>query len=512
MAPNKIDSNSTGLAFAEEATLKTLPGGPIWYALEPNSYPDFGANYSTVQRSPITNTRQQAKGTITDMDAKGGMNIDLTQRNVVRLLQGFFFQDAAEKPATNKFNSAAIPFTGVATGPSKYNAAAGLGIFLTNHLAMAKNFGNPINNGLFLVSGTAAGFIQTAKALAVEVPPAAASVEAVGFQFAASDLVLTAVGGTFVLTSAAFDLATLSLQVGEWIYVGGDGAGFQFPVAGPFFGRIKAINGGATPSNIVLDLVIGAAVAADAGAAKTIQIFFGKVLANAIVPANIKRRSYQLERQLGNDGNGVQAEYLLGSIPNEVSINLKQSSKLEADLTFVGLDVGYNAGVTGIKAGTRVPALGETAFNTTHDLLAMRLAVIDPASANPTALFAYATDAKIGIKNGVTADKALAVLGGFDASVGNFVADGTMTVYFSTVAALSAIRNNADVCLTAAFAKQNAGFLLDIPLLQLGNGVEKIEKDKPVTVDLTTAAAMNAAGYTAMMVFFEYLPTIAMPV
>ena len=58
-AINKIDSNITGLAFAEEVCLKQLPTtaadgfDPTWYALEPNSYSDFGGEIATVARAPI---------------------------------------------------------------------------------------------------------------------------------------------------------------------------------------------------------------------------------------------------------------------------------------------------------------------------------------------------------------------------------------------------------------------------------------------------------------------------
>ena len=52
-AINKIDSNLTGLSYAEEVCLKQLPNDaddgfdPTWYGLEPNSYSDFGGEVTT---------------------------------------------------------------------------------------------------------------------------------------------------------------------------------------------------------------------------------------------------------------------------------------------------------------------------------------------------------------------------------------------------------------------------------------------------------------------------------
>src|SRR5690349_8546698 len=135
--PKSVDSNVTGLAFAEEASLKLLPGETapgvgastgIWYGLEPNSYADFGATFTSVAREPINATRQRLKGTITDENVKAGFNIDLTQHNLIRLLQGFFFADAIEKASTDPLNTPQVVLTGVTT--TQFDAASGLGGFI----------------------------------------------------------------------------------------------------------------------------------------------------------------------------------------------------------------------------------------------------------------------------------------------------------------------------------------------------------------------------------------------
>jgi hypothetical protein len=512
--PNSIDSNVTGLAIAEEASLKTLPGTPIWLGMEPNSYSDFGATFNTVARETINATRQRLKGTITDESAKGGFSIDFTQRNITKLLQGFFWADAIEKTATQPFNGAQVAFTSVST--TQYLAATGLAGFLVHSLVSAKGFAASANNGLKEITVVAAGALTVAGGgLVVDASPAAAALlETVGYRAVAGDLHIAISGSKVLLTSTALDFTTFNLTVGEWVFLGGDAAINNFVTASTAnninqgYARIFAI----AAHTLTFDITTFTPnTDADGGGLQRVDLYFGKVLINAKTSGTVKRRTYQLERQLGNDGVGVQSEYVTGAVPNELTLNLAQANKVTADLSYVGLDVEQRDGTTGIKSGTRIGLLGEAAFNTTQDVYLSRLAINDPTVLNPASLFAFASDIKITINNGANPNKAIGVLGGFDVSSGDFAVSGTLTAYFQTVAAILAIKNNADIGLQTIFARANAGMVFDMPRLTLGGGGVKIEKDKPITVDLTQDAAKSDAGFTLLAGFFEYLPTVAMP-
>lgn len=516
---NKIDSNLTGLSFAEEECLKKLPDatpgsgladGGVFYQLEPNSFSDWGGELSKVARAPIDPSRQNKKGTVTDLDASGGFNIDFTKTNLAKLLQGFFFADARELPSTVPMNAAKIVLTGV-TGSSKtFAAAAGLTVFAANQIVYASGFTNNANNGIKTVASVTAGTVVVNEALTDEAaPPAGASLRSVGYQFASGDVNLAVTSGIPSLVSTVLDFTTLANFIpGAWLFLGGDTEANKY-ANNVGYARIKSV----TAHAVVFDDTTWTP-ATESGAAKSIRVFIGTIIKNEKTASLIKRRSYTFERTLGEGPTAAQAEYLVGAVANEFTLNIPQADKLNADMSFVACDNIYRSGEAGdtLLPGTRVAALGEDAFNTSLDVYRIKMAVIDPTASNPAALFGYVSEANASIKNNVSPNKAVGVLGAFDTSAGNFDIGGSITAYFTTVAAVKAIRANADVGLSIITAASNAGFLFDIPLLGLGGGRLNVEKDNPITVPLEPAGAENPNGYTMLHETFYYLPNLALPV
>lgn len=496
-----IDSNVTGARIAEEATPGVLPGTPVWEPMEPNSYNDFGGQLTTKARTPINPTRQRKKGTPVDLDASGGFNQDFTETGLLKLMQGFLFADAHIPADTMPIDgSAAVVITDAANADSSYNAGAGLDIFATDDLVMVTGFANAANNGLKNVASAVAGKITVDETVTDEgTAPASARIQKVGMQIA--DLVVNVNGSQITLTSSATDFTTLGIVEGSWLFIGSDANAFV-NANNQCFVRVDTI----TANTMILGKSTKQMVAEGP---EIVDVMLPVFIRNEPDPNLIKRRTYQIERTLGNDGNGVMAEYLVNSLANELTLNIPTADLLNADLAFVSGDNEQRTGTEGPKSGTRPSLSTEDAFNTSSDISRFRLAVIEAGNPFPDALFGYATEGTITVNNNVTPNKAVGVLGAFAMTAGTFEVGGNLTAYFARMEAVQAVRNNADVTLDAIAVKNNGGWVFDIPLLALGDGRANVEANQPITIPLETSAAESEQGHTLMVARFPYLPDIA---
>lgn len=652
----KIDSNVTGLRFCEEVTIGVLPvaASQIWYPLEPNSYANWGGQTKLTQRSPITDTRQKRKGVLTDLDAAGSINMDMTLTNYQRVMQGFMFASFREKFDTDSYvgvNTAAFAVATTSTFKLEYGDQ--LSTVHQHNLILTTGFTNAQNNGLFHVSsvsnvaatgsvndtagapddgdaftiggteyifktaltpaahevliggsavnaiahlvqavtydggaGTHAGtnYVGTAPnanvTAAVDVtttiaditalrtghagntlglaatvnvstnlavsgalltggtadivvtettlvneasPPVAARIEVVGVEFASGDAEIVNSGSAYpALTTSTFDLTTLGLIPGEFAYIGGDTAASAFATdTDNGFVRVRAV----ATHTLTLDKTTGEMVT-DVGTAKTIQLFFGRVVKNeanhdgpnSSIP--IKRRTYQFERTLGSpdidNPTFVQAEYLKGSVPNTFKMTLKTADKVASDMDFVALNTDLRTTDEGPKSqdeGAVAPPLSpEEAFNTTSHIARMRLAALSSTDADPQALVGFISDFDFTIDNMLKANKALGVLGAFEVTAGHFQVSGTLKAYFATVEAQTEVKENGDITLDIAFVEANKGIVIDMPLIALSDGRPDVVSDEPIMLPLNLELAPDPLfNHELLWVFFDYLPSAAQP-
>lgn len=489
------DSNSTGLAYAEEVlgTPGVLPGSPIWYPLEPNNYSDFGSTTTSEARAPISPSRQRRKGSVVDRDSVAGFNHDWVSRSLFDVMQGFMFADWRKK--TDLLVTAA-------TG-SSYTVASGGAAFTTKTLLFAEGFNTPANNGMKPVTASTATSVSVAGLVAEASPPAAAHIQRVGVRGAAAEFALAVSGSRQRLTSSSLDLTTLGLLPGQWVFIGGDGAAFQFATAGAN-GFYRVAVGGIAAGYLEFDRIPGTATITDTGTGKTVDLYFGHFIKNESDPLLQKLRTYQLERRVKT----TELEYIKGAGANTLALVGGLTTLLKADLGFIGLD---SESATSAKAGTRVVTPAQTSYSTSGDVARLRLQNDNTG----LALAAYATEVRLSIDNGIEPVKAIGAIGGIDLTTKDFMVSGASEWYFTTFAAVDAIKANADVgldfAMTANVGGLATGWLFDIPLVQLGDGKAKIEKDRPVKLPISyDAVAHPGFDHTLSATYFAYLPQLSL--
>lgn len=500
---NKIDSNAVGTYIAlESSAIGTLPASPVWYGLEPNSFDDFGGTNTLLARSFINNSRQRTKGNIVDLEAGGGLQIDLTMTNHQDILRGLMFADFRRKGES--------PITAVAAGEITVGDGS---LFPVGSLVRAKYLADDANKAMHKVTAVAANVLTAASFVAEAGIDALAYLERVGIEGAVGDLKIDISGTLPALISTVFDFTTLALTAGDFVFIGDDDAANKFAVgANNGFKRVREVTAHAITFDKSEETML-----LDDGDGKALRVFFGRFLKNER-GALVKRFSYQIERQLGaadvDAPAAIQAEYLVGSLFNEGTVNVATADKITVDLTVMSTNNEYVPGTTGIKAGTRVEAPGEDPINTSTDVPIYHLAVIEPGNEAPTALFAYVTDFAFTINNNLTVNKAIGVLGGFDVTAGTFEVSAEMEAYFNDVAAADAVKRNRDVTLHGAFVGQNEGIVFDMPLIALGGGNINVEVNEPIKIPLEADAAtarkiFAGLDHTLAFVFFSYLPDMA---
>jgi hypothetical protein len=338
MVAEKQDANLVGFYKTREAVYGVIPAPTTWQTREANSFDDLGAEYSKTARKVFSPSRQRKKGSTTDMDAGGGWNEDLTQNNMQDDLEDFFF--AARRDQTKEINVAAVAAT------DDYTVASSAGM-VAGHIVLASGFANTENNGVHVLNGiTDATHVSVAGPLVDEAAEAAQTLEVVGFEFTAGDATIDVVGGKAVLTSAAVDMNDFAVLPGQWVFLGGDviDDANSFNLIDPFYARVYSV--AQDGSTIEFDKTTQPIVA-DAGAGKTIRIWFGSVIRNEDDPDNIVRFSNVVERTLGRDDDGVQSEYLTGAVANELKWTSPGQGLVNLDMSYVGKSANTRTGLLG---------------------------------------------------------------------------------------------------------------------------------------------------------------------
>jgi hypothetical protein len=499
-----INSNATGLFAVEELVPGVTPANPVWVEKEPNSYANFGSELKTVTRQPINANRRQKKGTVVGFSAGAGYETDLTATNLREDMQGFFFADLRRK------------LTAVATAATAdgFTVASGGAAFVAGSLLAVSGSSIGANNGLKLVT---AGSDADNIAVTGLTPVAgqAITVTRAGIRFAAGDASIDVAGPLPALVTTAFDLTGLGLIPGEIVYLGGDDVANTFGSDAKGWCRVKSV----AAHSIVFDKT-DFLFSASPGTGKSIELYFGSVIRDedAILQ---KTRTYSIMRQAGRPDldapNAIQAEVITRCVANSLKLTVPEEDKITAALTYMGADSKYyDDVVTQIPGSTYVGIEESDAINSTGDMKRAVMAVYPKNNDNsaPNPLFAVFSEYDLTLDNQIKENKAVTRMGTFVLSPGNFKFSGSFTGYFVTVAAMQAVRDNADVTFMMAAFKANKGIALDIPMLSLSSKGLDVKINEPVMIPIDSEASTGRKydanmPHTALMVFYDYLPDVA---
>lgn len=513
MALSKIDSRGVYTLVAPEASLGVFPVGASWRKLDLNSYSDAGSSYESTPREVMDGSRQARKGKQSSKTASFGYNIDVTKSNTLAQVASFLYNTPKEK-FTTRSAVAGSPLTAVVTNAlvsmtaTTVTASAALAASLVAGDIFIIEDGMNDRVPLVVVSVATVtvtfSLLRATQAIKVNPSLSNARLVKVGVKAAAADMKLASTATGATLTTTAADFVAMGLNKGEWVFVGGDDTASKFATTPPFYARIETI----TAKVLTFDTTTSPVVT-DAGTGVTLNLFFGTFINNGDI-----RTSYTHARHLGKDDSGkTLVETFTGCVPNEMSVNLSESSYAQLDLAYMAKDhqpikletAAFN---TTYAKVTEPP--DEDAFHTSSDVFRQRLAV-SGVTLNPAAITSFVQEASLSITNNLSEDTAQGQFGAFDFSVGNFGLTGSITAYFIGFEAVDAIRCNCTVGMDMILAAKNTGIVIDMPAFTIGGNVE-VEANTSIKIALEQAAFRSSKfGYMLGWTAFAFLPASAMP-
>lgn len=497
----KIDSSSVGLYMAKEQSINVLPETPVWQQLEPSEIGDVGGETTQTSRTIIRPDRQNSRGAITDLSASADFTQELSQNNALELFQGFCFAQAHEPFTTKPLNSTGTTVSCSADTYTLTDATFDTSSVGADSLIYAHGFTVSANNGLKTVDTVADNVITVTSAGGVTTETAGDGViEVVGKTVTATISVTGKVKLGFT------DADELGLEIGQWIFVGGDTN--KFATNGTFYARIGAIE----EDGLTLDFTTNASELS-AEASTTVDLFWGITIHNEKDIDKIKRTTYTIEERLGfadQENTIPQASYVSGCVPSEMTITVENSALSKIQYQFTGCRFYTKKGT--LATGTRLDAWDEKGYNNANEVYLACLSTVsnDPEKTAPSELFAFMTSGNITINNNTNENKAVGCLGAFDISVGKFDVTANPNVYFTDADVIKSLKDNVDVGMQIIMSRNNEGIAFDIPMMGMGSSIPSVSDGEPLMMDLTANGAKSKYGYTFAMQNFHYLPDVAM--
>jgi hypothetical protein len=515
----RVLTNNVGLSYVAETALGTADTSG-WKQLEPNDISAFGAEITTVARSPISQNRQRRKGTVTDLDSSVEFEVDLTMSSFRDFIEGFVFAVGVNSDVVQ------LAATGAETTGDTYTGLTALTAGQANKfedgtLIWASGFSNSANNGLKQVDAdiaTSATAISVAENL-VDESGATGRVSFAGLRIASGDSPTwdwdgTAKLATLANTGTGTLAAALGLTVGQMVHIGSvaslGGAiqnAFQNSAANDMYGYARVVSIAADA--IVFDKVDARLQFDDSTAPATaVDVLFGEFVRNVPVSnASYLERSFHFEAAMPNLGDGTAGntddayQYAKGNLCNEASFELPLTNKATVSFGFIGTDTdnpttSRKTGASSAEAPTQTAAL-----NTSSDIARLRIQEVDEDG--------ITTDFKsltLTLGNNVSPDKVLGTLGAAYMNTGNFEVGLEAELLFTNPLVVNKIRDNETVTMDFVVKNDDGVIAIDIPSMTLGGGSRSFPVNESVLISVTGEAFADPTLNTSIGVSTIHVP------
>ncbi len=481
------DSNRLRLTVARQPDLHVPPVSPRMRTMritgESLKYePQF------VQPDEIRDDRMNADPVKINENNNGGINYQLSfpvdESPLSEFYRSMMFNPWMNTPYRDNDGTADSVITGVAATGGIITIVTGAA-FVTGQLIRATGFGAAGNNGLFKVTTGSATVPAVGDGLLTDeaAPGANARIKVVGFEGAAGDITALADG----LGSTALDFTTLGLAVGQFVKIGGVGAGFRFATdKNNSFARIVAV----AAKKITLDN-LPTGWAAGAGAGKTIRVFTADWIKNGTTTSAL-----MIER--GFMGQAVPTyirQYAM--VVGEATIDITSEQLISGTFTVQGLK-----GEKSTVSIDPTPDKRTTNANVSANVNVGRIA----ENGAPITGGNFVKALQITVNNNLRILTADGEVGGVDIGVGEVGITVNLETYFKTGDLLDRLFDNLPTNVNAIVTKNSQAVIYSLPRLTYTGGAPSAgAKNQDVMLPLSGMASIDPLTEShIMMSRFEY--------
>lgn len=470
------ESNRLRVSVVEEMTPGTTPVGPRMRGVRLTGETlVYKPNFTTSEE--IRPDRMTADPIKVGETNSGPVNTEISfpvdQTAYSIFLASAFCSAWGNAPVRDNDGAAGAIITGVTATAGTIAVTAGPA-FAVGHLLRTTGFSAAGNNGLFRITTGSATAPAVGAALLTDepLPAATARVKVVGFQGVAGDLVAVADG----LTATALNFTTLGLAVGAAVKVGGTGAAFRFATeANNGWARIVGIAAG----KLTLD-TLPSGWATDAGAGKTLRVFFGDRIKNGV-----EKRFMTLER--GFMGQAVPTYVQqAGMLVDQMQVNLETGATARATYTFLGLN-----GVASTTSLDDTPDDVTSAGIMSAAVHVGRISEMGGAIIGPN----WVRSVQITLNNNSRAIEAIrgdGKVGPVAINTGECAVEVQLNTYFGSAAAYQAYLAGTPTSFSAVMAKEGQAMVWTIPRLTRTDGSPNAAgKNQDVMIQFTATASKD---------------------